>query len=123
MSGSVNMKEARVKPNLGAPNAIRESSSNTPIPSLRQQRDALLIICIPCTDSEREEGSYKVIPKTTLVAQRQCFRVRVWEGDDKSRSEGKGTLEGGLRSPWSKWRAKLWQNMVVGNRMLTWRDS
>lgn len=29
-----------------------------------QQRDALLIICIPCTDSEREEGSNKVILQT-----------------------------------------------------------
>lgn len=77
----------------------RESKSNTPIPSTGQQRDALPIICIPCTGGERKEGSYKVIPQTpggTSVAVRQCFEVRVWEVDDKrGRSERKGILEGG----------------------------
>lgn len=65
-----------------------------------QQKDALLIICIPCTDGEREEGSYKVILQTpggTSVTVRQCLEVRVWEVDDKrGRSESKGILEGGL---------------------------
>lgn len=65
-----------------------------------QQKDALPIICIPCTDGEREEGSYKVILQTpggTSVTVRQCFEVRVWEVDDKrGRSERKGILEGGL---------------------------
>lgn len=33
------------------------SNSNTPIPSVQQQRDARLIICMPCNDSERETES------------------------------------------------------------------
>lgn len=37
----------------------RRSNSNTPIPSMQQQRDALLIIFISCIDSKRVGGSYK----------------------------------------------------------------
>lgn len=62
MSGSVNMKEASHEAKPGRSECyLRKSNSNTPIPSTGQQRDALPIICVPCTDGEREEGSHKII--------------------------------------------------------------
>lgn len=58
MSGSVNMKEALHEAQSWALRMLsRKSNSNTPIPSTGQQRDALPLICVPCTDGEREEGS------------------------------------------------------------------
>lgn len=45
----------------------RGSNSNTPIPSVQQQRDAPLIICMPCNDSERETGIYKWVESSASV--------------------------------------------------------
>lgn len=53
----------------------RRSNSNTPIPSMQQQRDALLIICIPCTDSERVEGSYKWVESSESIFPRLSNNV------------------------------------------------
>lgn len=45
----------------------RGSKSNTPIPSAQQQRDALLIICMPCNDSERETGIYEWVESSASI--------------------------------------------------------
>ena len=66
----------------------RRSNSNTPIPFVQQQRDALLIICIPCIDSEREEGSHKWAGSSASISSGSKTMFCGWEVEDsKGRSK------------------------------------
>lgn len=69
----------------------RGSNSNTPIPSMQQQRDAPLIICMPCNDSERETGIYKWVESSASIL--QCREDNVlgvgWKVEDKKGRSGR----------------------------------
>lgn len=69
----------------------RRSNSNTLIPFVQQQRDALLIICIPCIDSEREEGSHKWVESSASIFSGSKTMFWGWEVEDrKGRSKRRG---------------------------------
>lgn len=67
------------------------SNSNTPIPSTQQQRDALLIIPMPCSGSQRQTGISKGVESSASV--RQCREDKVsgvgWKVGDKAGRSGR----------------------------------
>lgn len=68
----------------------KRSNSNTLIPSMQQQRDALLIICIPCTDSEREGEALSELKAAwaSSAAFKQYFILLFWRESDFSSDMG-----------------------------------